>query len=174
MARPFSGAGEGGAADYEGAFGWEDVEECVVGGIEDLCPEEVVVVVFLGPAVVGGVWTDCVDVKGTLNVVDDIWRVLDRSGSRSWRCSEICGRSSWSWDSSCRCSRSLTGGSGRSRGEFRSIGVVESFRIAVNDVPRFARETEWWMDRVESEVLAATGANAERRHFAHVDPDAIE
>jgi hypothetical protein len=91
VARPFSRAGEGRASDDEGAFGREDGEEAVVGCVENLVAEEVVVVVFLGTAVVGGVWGDGVDIEGTLDVVNYVWWVLNRSDARS----RSCANASW-------------------------------------------------------------------------------
>lgn len=91
VAGPFPGAGVGGTPDYEGPFGGPDVKQGVVGGVEDLVAEEVVVVVLESSSVVSGVGTYGVHIKGSLDVVDDVWWVFDRSLSWNW------GSAQWRW-----------------------------------------------------------------------------
>lgn len=102
-----AGAGEGGAADDEGAFGGVDGEEALVGVLEDLVAEEVVHVVFLDAGVVGCVWGDGVDGQVALNVVDYVRWVIDISDTRCRGCSEVGGRCAGS-----RCFRRVAGGLG--------------------------------------------------------------
>lgn len=61
----------------------------------------------------------------------------------------------------------------RCRGCFGLVGEIEAFWIVILDVSRFSIEGERRMDWVETEISGAAGADTERRHLIHVDPNAV-
>ena len=99
VASPFSRSGKGGAADDEGTFGWEDVQEGMIGCVENLVTEEVVVVVFESSAVVGGVGTYGMYIKSSLHIIDYVWWVFDRSDTWCGCGADVSCRGRRCWDS---------------------------------------------------------------------------
>jgi hypothetical protein len=114
--------------------------------------EEVVVVVFERAVMVGCVGRDGVDGKITLDVVHDIWWVINLADAWSRSGAEVGG-----CDCDCRLRTSEGGfrgilGTGRCRGGgcLGSVGLFEAFWIVVDDIEvSLARKREWRMDRVE-------------------------
>lgn len=166
-----TGAGEGGAADNEGAFCGEDGEEGVVGCVEDLVAEEVVDVIFLDAIVVGSVGGDGVNSEVALDVVDDVWWVVDVANARGEGCDEVVGGCGGcgGW-----VGGGLSGGCGGSRRGFGRVGEVEAFGVVVDEGAGVTGEGEGRVDGVHGHVVAAAAADAERGGFRHVDPDSVK
>lgn len=177
IAAPVAGegarAGEGGAADDEGAFCGEDGEEGVVCCVEDLVAEEVVDVIFHDAVVVGSVGGDGVDGEVALDVVDDVWGMVDVANARGGCRDEVgggCGGcGGWAGGGG-----GLGGGCGGGRGGFGRVGEVEAFGVVVDEGAGVAGEREGWVNGVHSYVVGATAADAERGGFGHVDPDSVK
>lgn len=166
-----AGAGKSGSADDEGSLAREDLEETVVGGVDDLVAEEVVHVIFLHAGLMRGVGDDGMHAQRSVDVVDHVWRVVHVSRVGRDGRGEVGHRCSHRWG--CfGVGGSLRGGEGSGNAGLGGVCEIEALGISVDDTARFARKSEWWVHRVEGEVAGTTAANAEGRSLAHVNPDA--
>jgi hypothetical protein len=97
---------------------------------------DIVNVVLNDSILVSRVRADSVNGEITLNVIDDIRRVVDVPHSRGGCSAEVLSRDRA--DRGGRCSGNLAGRSRRSRSSFSGIGDVETLREVVDDVAYLA------------------------------------
>ena len=84
MASELAATEKGGAADDEWTFSWNSAKKGLVGSIEYLMAEKVMVVVLLGSVRMSSVGRDCVDGEVTLTIVEYVRGVVDVSNAWRW------------------------------------------------------------------------------------------
>ena len=95
---PFSRSGKSGSCNDEWAFGWEDVEDSMIRGVDNLMSEEIVEIVFLCSTVMGGIGEDSMDAQCALDIVYGVGWILDISNTGSWSGALVdCGSSRCRW-----------------------------------------------------------------------------
>ena len=89
-------SGKSTSADDEWSFARENLQQCLIGGVEDLVAEEIVNVVLLYTIDVGGVGSNSMDAKCTVHVLEHIRRIVNVAYTWCNGRNEIgCGRATW-------------------------------------------------------------------------------
>lgn len=86
---PFPGAGEGRATDDERPFARNSSKESLVGRVEDLVAKQIVDIIFDGAIVVSSIGGYGMHGQITLDIVDDIRRMVDISDTWRWDSTEV-------------------------------------------------------------------------------------